>query len=306
MAMIAIREGESWFELPLGGDLFRIGRDQKNDYAIEKAFVSRFHCELFKSNNCWYVRDLGSTLGTKVNGMVAAEQMLSDGDVITLGQKFEICFRSSPDRSQQQTVRIAPPVHQPQESNRRLVALNGPLEAKTFPLQEPIIRLGRNPSCEIHIHQDTISQFHAELITTDDGLVLADLNSSNGTYINDRRIHRQILQPGDKLRLDWVEFRFEDKNYSVSNTGTRIRGNLLKELTIDGDDRDSQAYPELQPQGDFAERVLVRDRMDTHQPAGLQPAKTNRSFWWVLVLLAFLGGCFGVWTVWGHLLVELI
>ena len=41
---------------------------------------------------------------------------------------------------------------------------------------------------------------------TADGIMVEDLGSANGTYINDRRVTRELLKPGDELRFDTVRF----------------------------------------------------------------------------------------------------
>jgi len=305
LARLSVREGDSWYDLPIHGERFSIGRGQDNDHALATGFISRHHCELYLSDGVWRVRDLGSKLGTQINGKLVQDAPIAEGDILVLGNKFHAKFQLGMDRSQQPTIQLEstfvapladplpePPVT-PAKSQMRLVALNGPLEGKIFPIEGEITRFGRHASCEVQIQQDTISQFHAELIQTPEGLVLADSNSSNGTYINDRRVHRQTLEPGDRIRLDWVAFRFEDKHYSVSNTGTRIRGNLLRELTIDGDDRDSQQYPELLESKDFAERKLMRDQLPSLSRK--RRAGTGRLVG-LLLLLAMVTA--GGWLVW--------
>lgn len=305
-AILAIRRGDSWEEIPIHSGRFCIGRDQSNDFAVETAHVSRNHCEIFFEAGVWYVRDLGSKLGTQINGSNVTKSALVDGDVLTLGNKLEATFRTQLQAADQETVMIGIPQAKPEPSGMRLVAINGPIANQVFRIEEEITRLGRHASCHICIPLDTVSQFHAEIIRAPEGLVVADLNSSNGSYINDRRIHRQTLEPGDKLRIDAVTFRFEDKNYSVSKMGTRIRGDLLKELTVDGDDRSSQQYPEFQPQANFDEKVLVRG-LNSEPSAIAQSARGNGWVLWLVVFLLLFGGsCFGVWYFYSDQILGMI
>lgn len=70
-----------------------IGRMSSNDVVLADANVSRRHAELKKRDGRWVVIDLGSTNGTTVNGKLAGEHDLKDGDRIGFGTS-EMIFRS--------------------------------------------------------------------------------------------------------------------------------------------------------------------------------------------------------------------
>ncbi len=61
---------------------FRIGRCETADLRIDSAQISREHAEVYERGGCWFIRDLGSTNGTEVNGQAVASTVLRDGDVI--------------------------------------------------------------------------------------------------------------------------------------------------------------------------------------------------------------------------------
>ncbi len=86
-----------------------------------------------------------------------------------------------------------------------LRGVSGETFGRIFPVGQTIVA-GRQSECEIHIPSDGISRRHAELKLTADGVMVEDLGSANGTYINDRRINRELLRPGDELRFDTVRF----------------------------------------------------------------------------------------------------
>src|SRR4051812_6876054 len=68
-----------------------VGRLAPADVCLPFPKVSGRHCELTFREGYWYVRDLGSTNGTKVNGMRVQEKMVRDGDEISIGKhKFII------------------------------------------------------------------------------------------------------------------------------------------------------------------------------------------------------------------------
>ncbi|MFZ9157213.1 MAG: FhaA domain-containing protein [Ilumatobacteraceae bacterium] len=72
--------------LVLGQSELVVGRLAENDIVFDDSNVSRRHARIAPSTNGWVVTDLGSTNGTKVNGVViGGERSLRDGDIITVG-----------------------------------------------------------------------------------------------------------------------------------------------------------------------------------------------------------------------------
>lgn len=69
--------------------------------------------------------------------------------------------------------------------------------------------LGRDSSCDITIPGTHLSRRHAELAVSDRHLLINDLNSSNGTFVNDKRVNKGELSHGDRVRFDVLEFRIE-------------------------------------------------------------------------------------------------
>jgi sigma-B regulation protein RsbU (phosphoserine phosphatase) len=66
---------------------------------------------------------------------------------------------------------------------------------------QPVLRLGRDPGCDVVISEATVSRRHAEIRWDGRELVVEDLGSSGGTFLNDARIQHAVVQPGDVLRL---------------------------------------------------------------------------------------------------------
>ncbi|HTV23469.1 MAG TPA: sigma 54-interacting transcriptional regulator [Polyangiaceae bacterium] len=66
-------------------------------------------------------------------------------------------------------------------------------------------RIGRDPQCLVLIDGPGVSRQHAEIALEDDGFVLRDLGSTNGTYLNAQSITQAVLEPGALLRIgNWV------------------------------------------------------------------------------------------------------
>jgi sigma-B regulation protein RsbU (phosphoserine phosphatase) len=63
------------------------------------------------------------------------------------------------------------------------------------------MRLGRDPGCDVVIPEATVSRRHAEVRWDGRELVVEDLGSSGGTFLNEARVQHAVVQPGDILRL---------------------------------------------------------------------------------------------------------
>ena len=73
--------------------MVNIGRDLANDIAIRDGQVSRYHLRLTLQGQDYHLDDLGSTNGTRVNGLqIARRARLSDGDVIALGDSIVLTY----------------------------------------------------------------------------------------------------------------------------------------------------------------------------------------------------------------------
>jgi DNA-binding CsgD family transcriptional regulator len=70
--------------------------------------------------------------------------------------------------------------------------------------------LGRSPTCDFRLNHPTVSSRHAELTLCDESLVVSDLGSRNGTYVDDVRIERAALVVGHSLRLGLVTLQLVD------------------------------------------------------------------------------------------------
>jgi Protein of unknown function (DUF3662)/FHA domain len=78
----------------LGSGTTTIGRSAETQVRLTDTSVSRRHAEVRPTGDGWTVVDLGSTNGTKVNGVVVTEQRLRDGDTISVGDS-DIRFEAS-------------------------------------------------------------------------------------------------------------------------------------------------------------------------------------------------------------------
>ncbi len=83
----------------------------------------------------------------------------------------------------------------------RLVGIAGPLKDSTFPLDQQRFSIGRDPSNQLSIADNTISRRHCVLEKTADGFVMRDLGSRAGTVVNGAVTTNVLLQHGDQIAV---------------------------------------------------------------------------------------------------------
>ena len=83
-------------------------------------------------------------------------------------------------------------------------------DGSAHPLRTLSTRIGRSPDNNVVLDDAKASRHHAAIVETDSGFVIADLNSTNGVYVSNRRIHPSAtLSGGDLIRIGDQEFVFE-------------------------------------------------------------------------------------------------
>ncbi|HEY0506047.1 MAG TPA: FHA domain-containing protein [Lysobacter sp.] len=70
-----------------------------------------------------------------------------------------------------------------------------------------VITIGRGPDCNLRFDAPGLSRLHARLMPTETGVQVEDLGSSNGRYINGKRVLRGEARVGDELTFDVLRFR---------------------------------------------------------------------------------------------------
>lgn len=84
----------------------------------------------------------------------------------------------------------------------------GPGMGTRYMLHEQTVLIGRGPDCDIRVEDYSVSRRHAHLQREEDGYYVIDLQSTNGTYVNDVPTSCCRLQDGDYLRIGKCIYRF--------------------------------------------------------------------------------------------------
>jgi NADPH-dependent 2,4-dienoyl-CoA reductase/sulfur reductase-like enzyme/pSer/pThr/pTyr-binding forkhead associated (FHA) protein len=180
-----------------------LGQSPECQIPLNDPSLSAFHAQLVRYDTGLYLRDLGSSSGTWVNGQcLFGPHALRDGDQIRIGQ-LELLFRSSA------LPRISV-AEMPQKSlgGPRLEVRSGGALGLSFALGPQPVLVGSSPECSIRFTDPSISPRHAELRPQGASHALLDLGSYGGTYVRGARLAPQqavALNEGDWLRFGAVD-----------------------------------------------------------------------------------------------------
>jgi pSer/pThr/pTyr-binding forkhead associated (FHA) protein len=103
--------------------------------------------------------------------------------------------------------------------------LNGPQSGKIFPLQKGNNILGRSPKVDIRLADTGVSKSHAQIFVTNDKVIISDLKSINGTFVNGIQVQNHGLKTGDKILVNKTIFTiFQLPDNVVFASKEKMRG----------------------------------------------------------------------------------
>jgi two-component system, cell cycle response regulator len=111
-----------------------------------------------------------------------------------------------------------------------LVVIYGLELGKKFDLNRPQIIVGRSSKAEIQIDQEAVSRNHCKIINTGNAIMLRDMGSTNGTYVNDEMIDEHVLRDGDFVKVGHCIFKF----LSGNNIENAYHEEIYRLTTVDG------------------------------------------------------------------------
>lgn len=124
-------------------------------------------------------------------------------------------------------------------------------------LRKAVHVVGRSTECQIRIPNPSISRQHCEFVVSDDDVIVRDLGSSNGTFVNRRKISQATISPGDLVCMGELVF------------AVRINGNP-------GDIDAEEAYDEGHVAAPTAAAASMKPAQARPQTPKASPAPSSR------------------------------
>jgi len=181
-----------------------IGRDDVNDIVIDVDGVSGFHADLRVDGDTVTITDVKTPSGTFVNGeRISTPTTVRLGDVVSVGG-VELDIISA-ELDVDKTFVLSGAALLEAGGGWRLKAGSGIEKGQVIPLSG-VMEVGRALECDISILEPSLSRRHAEFEVRNGDLMLTDLGSSNGTYVNGEKV--QEIQLSDKDVVQFQNVRF--------------------------------------------------------------------------------------------------
>ena len=123
----------------------------------------------------------------------------------------------------------APKLHPSQANNRLRPALVAPVSIVTpvgeFELLQGALVVGRLPECVVCLNDPLVSRMHLRIIVQGESVLVEDLHSANGVYLNGARVaSTAVLREGDRILIGTTElslFELRDSSRSKLRAATR-------------------------------------------------------------------------------------
>jgi pSer/pThr/pTyr-binding forkhead associated (FHA) protein len=190
-----------------------IGQGVANDIVIDKDGVNGFHADIQVDGDVVSITDINTSTGTMVNGeKISGPTTLRAGDVVTVqGTELKVVEAATPGAGKT-LVLSGTTLLELGSDTWSLVADSGPEKGQVIPVMERI-EIGRALDCDISILEPSLSRKHAELYLAGDDLIVRDLGSVNGTWVNAEKIDAEVkLKDRDVLQFDRIRFIVSSPN----------------------------------------------------------------------------------------------
>lgn len=181
------------------------------DVMIKAAGVEPLHAELLTQDSKLFLVDKAGKNNVEVNGQAVTKYgPIKEGDSLTIaGIKMKFIDSVS-------SAEAAPATF----DGWSLEANGDWLKGQSFEIKGEMV-LGRDTTCDIVIPGTHLSRRHAKLVVIGKHVEITDLDSSNGTYVNGKKVESAKLVSGDKVQFDVLKFVVKGPVEDVSRTVIR-------------------------------------------------------------------------------------
>ncbi|KAA0021479.1 FHA domain-containing protein [Antrihabitans cavernicola] len=221
-----------------GREPIAIGRAPGVALFVDSALVSRVHAEVTWQDG-WVLSDNGSTNGVFLDGRRLAQPIRLDrATQIRLGDPTTGPIVALIPQQASAPQAPTPQVPRPELTMKANTSQLPPVRqrAASAPISSGMriptggLSIGRTSENSIVVPDVLASRRHARLLPNTDGLVLEDLGSVNGTFVNGARIDKSLLREGDIVTIGNVDFVVADGTLQFRQRATAASGLSLHNI----------------------------------------------------------------------------
>lgn len=188
----------------LVGEKVRIGRDLSNDFILDGLGIDPFHAEIIIQDDTLLLKSRpGSCFVDDLP--VDGEYNLVTTEKLRIGKERLSIIDSKHLKKRQPEEGLKSDVESNSNNEWRLLATHSKLESKQFVIEQSAV-IGRSKACQFSIPYRLLSREHARLQVENGLLILEDLNSANGCFVNGERVSATELRDGDSVAFAKLVF----------------------------------------------------------------------------------------------------
>ena len=197
--------------IALAPGVSRIGSGRDADIKLDRPGVQAHHCEL-RVNPQGVLLQVSDEAQVEVNHRpVSGVIALRAGDNIAVGDaQMRLAMPEGAGEQEAEDPAavddMSSTIVRPTLPRHALRGVSGSVLGRAFPVVGTTL-LGRGQDCHLSFNVAGLSRQHARLTPMDKGIWLEDLGSSNGSFINGRKIRSALASPGDEIAFDELRFR---------------------------------------------------------------------------------------------------
>ena len=215
ISLVIQRSGREKKVIPVKEEEMTIGRTGENDITLDEPYLSRRHARLFLEGGSYFIEDLKSKIGVIVNGKKISKIQLKNGDEIRLSS-VRITFVEGPREKAKETddekamaaVDSDATVVHALEPMHKLVTISKNGEIMEHAIPKEGLMIGRSQTSEVKLEDKMASRSHAKIWDAMGRIIIEDLGSNNGTFLDERRIKKgQKVEVHEKQVIKIVSYR---------------------------------------------------------------------------------------------------
>jgi pSer/pThr/pTyr-binding forkhead associated (FHA) protein len=234
--IIVTREGQGVERYLVDKDRMTIGRSITNDIVLEDLSVSRSHAEISVEGGRFFLTDMGSANGSRVNGVSITDTELFHDDVILIGESTLLFVTT------QSETEPLPPANRPAEERERAAGESDvAFLTVCCPRQRPqlhavslsAIQIGRARDNAIRVVDWFVESYQAQILRETEGFRLVNLSPQTPVFCNQEAVEEVLLQDGDVIQMGMSQMTFAMQDEAAREIETN-KGLQPEETPVSG------------------------------------------------------------------------
>jgi pSer/pThr/pTyr-binding forkhead associated (FHA) protein len=266
----------------LVGDKLTLGSAEGNDVVLKGLGINEQHAEIVIEGTRLILKSAAGSCFIN-NRSVDSDYELKVNDELRIGKERLLVI--DPQKAKQQPAADrdnVPATTDSAASAWKLITDHPKLHTQDFSITQRAI-VGRSKSCDISIPYKLLSREHAVFTVANGELILEDLNSANGCFVNGERVERAVLAEGDQVALAKLLFTVRGPVLSsplaLKNTSQELNKTIIRPAI---NVQESLQQPQLIE--DNKPSLLLEQEANIETPAPIIDNPAPRSVGWIWII----------------------